>query len=217
MVQTELRPSFKHTVGLLDFIDRLEATVDKLIFTGSSMARMQLQDMNDPQMDAADIGSVVINQTDDTVITAAAFDNHFLLKLSLHSGAVPIVTVGILKRDMAADTDTSLRMQPTLALPSATGVLENPGAIGVGAFEDNVGNQLFESWVCFTLATRLKRLMLAIEDRRKVPSDVCLKTRERSELLQQQGGDDKHFFIFGHDPTSRISGEAKPLFQANTK
>ena len=127
-------------MGLLDFIDRLEATLDKLLLSGSSMARMQLQYMNDSQMDAADIGGVVINQTDDTVIAAAAFDDHFLLKLALHSGTVPVVTVGILERDMAADTDTSLRMQPVLALPSATGVLENAGAIGVGAFEDNVGN-----------------------------------------------------------------------------
>ena len=148
-------------------------------------------------MDAANFGRVVVDQPDDALLTVA-FNADFFVEFPLHARAVPIVTGGVLDGNMTADSDGPMCMQSFFALSFSSGVLEELRSSCVAAFEDDVGDQLFEGGIGFNQTSGTKRLIFAVKYGRKVTVDIGLEPRKRSELIKQLCRNYKNFFVSGH-------------------
>ena len=80
---------------------------------------------------------------------------------------------GVDRRNVPADADAALGVQPAFALAAAALVLEQVhGAVGVGPAEQHVRNELLEAGVLFHLAARAVLDMVAFEQPRQVAIDV---------------------------------------------
>ena len=148
-------------------------------------------------MDAPDVGRIVVDQTDDTMLTIA-FDADFFVQFSLHSSSIPILPGCILDGNVTTDADRTQRMEPLFPLSFASRVLKKAGASGVTAFEDHIGDQLLEGWIGFHQTSRTKGLILPVKNGRKVSVDVWLKSGKRSQLIKQLCRNYQNFFVFGH-------------------
>jgi hypothetical protein len=115
---------------------------------------MQLKYVYDSEMDTADIGGVIIDQADDSIVSAAAFDFYFFIEFPLHSRTIPIVAARVVGRYVPADPDAALGMKPTFTLSFASGVLKNFRAFAIRALQNDVRNQLFVSRVGFANTSR---------------------------------------------------------------
>lgn len=89
-------------------------------------------------------------------------------------------------------------MKTFLSLTFSSSVPKQTGAVGVAAFQNHVGNELFERGVGFYQTSWAKRLIFAVKNGRKVSVDIGLESGKRAELVKQLCRNYKNFFVFGH-------------------
>ena len=197
VLYAQLRPVFQTLHLGLDQVDAHETAVFKVVFACLNFARRELHDVDNSQVHSSYLGRIIVDQTDHALL-AIAFDQYFLVKFALHAGAVPVVTDGILDRDVSSDSDGSKCVQAFFALAFASGVLEEPGLICIAAFENHIRNQLLKRRICFNETSRAKGLIVAIENRWQITIYVWLKSRKGPQLIEQFRWNYKNFFVCRH-------------------
>jgi hypothetical protein len=185
-------------VVFFDFFDRSEPGLEQVIFSRMHFARRKLHDVNDAEMDSSYFGRIIVDQADDA-IGPPAFDLDFFGQFTMHAGPIPILSLGVLDRDMATDPDRLQRVQPLFPLSLPPRVLKQSGPLYVVAFENDVGDELLEGRVGFDQASGAKGLVGSVQQSRQIPINRGGEPGKRSELVKQSGGDDEHFFVFWHD------------------
>jgi hypothetical protein len=62
---------------MLDLLEREKASLEQVILTRSGFARSQMEHMDNPQMDSANLAGVIVNQSHNLIL-ATALDDHLL-------------------------------------------------------------------------------------------------------------------------------------------
>ena len=109
---------------------------------------------------------------------------------------------GVDGRDVPADADAPLAVQPAFAHAGAAGVLKDRRpAVGVDVAKDHVGNQLLEARVLFHLIARPVARLLGPQQFAEIPIDLAAKPLKMPQPVKQLGGNHQDTFdlILGHD------------------
>ena len=177
-----------------------------------------------PKMYLADRRLIVVDQADDR-FGVRRFDDHFFFQLATHALAVDVrrfvVQRGqphffsrtrknwdsprVDRRDVSADADAALGMEPAFAHSGATLVFEQVRrTVSIGPAKEHVRNELFEARIAFHFAACAVLDVVAINQVRPIAIDVARKSLEVSQLAKQAGWHDENSFLGddGHDVSS---------------
>ncbi|HAP07791.1 MAG TPA: hypothetical protein DCR20_08175, partial [Planctomycetaceae bacterium] len=125
--------------------------------------------MNDSEVDFADFGFVVIDQSD-AVFGPAAFDIDFLFEFSAHAFEVGGLCFGeVCSGHVSANADGAFGVQSGFSLSGSALIVEHL----IFEAEDAVGNQLFERWILFHLWSWSIAGVSRIEDDIEVAIDLA--------------------------------------------
>ena len=164
---------------------------------GRTRGSLDVAQVDHAQMDLADRRFVVVDQADDR-LGVGRVDDDFLVQLAPHAFAVDVLDVagrGVDRRNVPADADAPLGVQPAFALAAAALVFEQVDrAVGIGPAEEHVRNELLEAGVLFHLAARQVLDVAAFQEPRQVASHFGREALKVTQLVEQRGGNDENFF-----------------------
>jgi hypothetical protein len=127
--------------------------------------------MDDAEMHAADLIGIIVQQRH-WHIREGRVDPQFLADFALHAR---IVSIEIKRKQpfisvvhMSADANRSLGDQPLFAGFFAANIMEDT----IFVRQDDVGNDLLELAICLRSGARRKKIVCAIEQRRKIAIDL---------------------------------------------
>jgi hypothetical protein len=95
---------------------------------------------------------------------------------------------------MPTDSDTFFRVQATLTLPGTASVSEQLRACFGFVAKNDIGDQLFESWVGLHFAARPIAGVSGVQKHGKVSFNVGRKSLEMAQVMKELGGYHEHLF-----------------------
>ncbi len=154
--------------------------------------------MDDAQMDAADLGFIVVEQGRDPLFVAVR-QVEFLVQLALHGplvgGHVEVGLAGIAVVDVSANADRPLRVQPRLAAGLAPGVVQDAARVP----DQEVGDDLFVRRVLLGRPAGQEEVVGGVEQGGQEALDVEVQALEAAQAVEQAAGNDEDvLFLVRH-------------------
>ena len=163
---------------------------------GWTAGRSTSNQMHDAQVNATHIRLVVVDQAD-TTRGVGRVDRNLFLQFAAHAFLVGIAAAigpDIDGRNVPADADAPLAMQPLFALAAAASVLKHRIAALGAVPEDHVRDQLLEARVVLHLRPQAERDVRRAEQLAQVAVHLRREALKVAQAMKKLGGHDENVF-----------------------
>jgi hypothetical protein len=188
-IDTNLRPGLKLVAPRKQFGAREETQVCNHGFAFLHFWLGQPENVDDSEVDAPDLGGVVVEQGNDAIFKGRS-DLDLFIHFALDSGAISILIpgkkrfVGIVH--VTADSDRALSDKPLLARLLSAHIMQHRIVVR----DDRVGDDLLVRWIVLGLRTREKEIVSARKQRVEISPRLEIQSMKAAELIEKASPND---------------------------
>ncbi len=204
-----MRPGLEFVEACEDFGDGPEAGVEDVVLARRHRRLFDVAEMDDAEMHLADGRFIVVDQSGDR-LGVRRVDRHFFGQFAAHALAVDVFHVAggrVERRDVPADADAPLGVEPAFAHAAAALVLEELRlAVVVDPAEEDVGNQLLVAGVVFHPPAGQILDLAAFQEPRQVAAHLGREALEVAQLSEQRRWERRALFRWRRRTRRILSG-----------
>jgi len=193
MIDADLGPSFELVAAGMQFFEGLPTQILNGVLIGADRIGIEVKEMHDAEMDAADLGGVIIDEADHSLGVGAA-ENELFGDLALDAVEVHRFSQAILSCihgvDVTTDADGAFCNEAFFTRTASTGVAE----VFASMMEHGVGDELFVAGVFFRGGALHEEIGAGGEHARQVAVHSGLEALKAADFIQQGAGNDENVF-----------------------
>lgn len=193
MIDADLGPSLELIASGVQFFERLPTQILDGVLIGRHFVGAELKEMHDTEMDAADLGGVVIDEADHA-LGMCACENELLGDLAFDAVEVHRFAETILRSihriDVAADADGAFCNEAFFTGTASARVVQ----VFAAMMEDGVRDELLVAGVFFRSRALHEEIGAGGEHARQVAVHSGLKALKAADFIQQGAGNDENVF-----------------------
>ena len=186
-------PRFQDIVGL-EVFEGLEGELGDGSFVGGDVFGVEVEEVDDAEMDAADRVTVIVDEANDALGVIVG-DVKFFVDFAFDARHVEVTFerghLFVLGVDVAADADGTPGGEALLAGFAAADVAQEASLV----VKNGVGDDLLVARVVFGEVALEKEVVLGVEDEGEVVVGVGIEAVEVSEFVEEAAFDDEDFFV----------------------
>ena len=149
--------------------------------------------MHNTEMNPADFGGIVVDQTNGTCVKGT-LNGKFFAHLSLDRLLKRLQAEGkecvIFVIDVAADANGSFGNQTLFASLLATNIMKDALSIS----DHHVWDNLFKGWIGFRAGAGLKTVVLLVQNFGQIAINISAETLKNTQLLKKRAGKNENIF-----------------------